>query len=105
MCSVPTSVRSRGTFDTNYKNREIQAARDIERDTLTVNGILVIGREGYSAVVARVKREFERLANPITGAEWSGFPVGASVATPRAHAGVAGSKTGEVCAQRKSSKM
>lgn len=47
--------------------REIQAARDVERDTLLVNGELVVGSDGYSAVVARVKRELGRLAEPVAG--------------------------------------
>ena len=47
--------------------REIQAARDVERDTLCVNGVLVVGSEGYSAVVGRVKRELGRVADPVAG--------------------------------------
>lgn len=49
--------------------REIQSARDIERDMLLVNGVLVVGSEGYSAVIGRVKRELGLLAEPIAGAD------------------------------------
>lgn len=49
------------------KNREIQAARDVERDMLSVNGVLVKGSEGYPVVVGKVKRELARLAEPVAG--------------------------------------
>lgn len=47
--------------------REIQAARDVERDMLSVNGVLVKGSEGYPVVVGKVKRELARLAEPVAG--------------------------------------
>lgn len=51
----------------NKKKREIQAARDVERDMLSVNGVLVKGSEGYPVVVGKVKRELARLAEPVAG--------------------------------------
>ncbi|CAN0362869.1 unnamed protein product, partial [Ectocarpus sp. 8 AP-2014] len=50
-------------------DREIQAARDVERDMLMVNGVLVKGSEGYPVVVSKVKRELARLAEPVAGAD------------------------------------
>lgn len=61
------------------EDREIQAARDVERDMLSVNGVLVKGSEGYPVVVGKVKRELARLAEPVTGTDTAG--VGASIAS------------------------
>lgn len=49
--------------------REIQAARDVERDMLSVNGVLVKGSEGYPVVVGKVKRELARLVEPVAGSD------------------------------------
>ncbi|CBN78870.1 hypothetical protein Esi_0152_0042 [Ectocarpus siliculosus] len=62
-------------------DREIQAARDVERDMLMVNGVLVKGSEGYPVVVGKVKRELARLAEPVAGADT------AVVGAPMASAG------------------
>ena len=52
--------------------RETQAARDVERDTLSVNGVLVRGSEGYPVVVGKVRRELARLAEPVASPDAGG---------------------------------
>eukprot|EP00903_Cladosiphon_okamuranus_P015961 g14743.t1 len=59
-------------------DREIQAARDVERDMLSVNGVLVKGSEGYPVVVGKVKRELARLVEPVAGSD----PVGGGSTAP-----------------------
>ncbi|CAM9632423.1 unnamed protein product [Scytosiphon promiscuus] len=68
-------------------DREIQAARDVERDMLSVNGVLVKGSEGYPVVIGKVKRELARLTEPVAGAD--------AVADARRERGGEGGRGGE----------
>lgn len=64
------------------RSREIQSARDVERDMLSVNGVLVKGSEGYPVVVGKVKRELARLVEPVAGSDSVGGGVTAPTDTP-----------------------
>lgn len=54
----------------------------MERDMLSVNGVLVKGSEGYPVVVGKVKRELARLVEPVAGSDAAGGGSTASTGTP-----------------------